>query len=63
MVSESGSLHGEKYFRTVTEEFESARAPFRWRQLVAMARYAASMYGEPTPGYSEAVELLGLPAK
>ncbi len=63
VVSESGSLHGEKYFRTVTEEFESARAPFRWRQLVAMARYAASMYGEPTPGYAEALELLGLSAK
>jgi hypothetical protein len=60
VVSENGSLHGEKYFRTVTEEFEAARAPFRWRQLVAMARYAASMYGEPTPGYSEALQLLGL---
>jgi hypothetical protein len=63
VVSESGSLHGEKYFRTVTEEFEAARAPFRWRQLIAMARYAASMYGEPTPGYAEALELLGLSAK
>jgi hypothetical protein len=63
VISESGSLHGEKYFRTVTEEFESARAPFKWRQLVAMARYAASMYGDPTPGYAEALELLGLSAK
>jgi hypothetical protein len=63
VVSESGSLHGEKFFRTVTEEFEAARAPFRWRQLVGMARYAASMYGEPTPGYAEALELLGLSAK
>ena len=60
VVSESGSLHGEKYFRTVTEEFESTRAPFRWRQLAAMARYAASMYGEPSPGYAEALQLLGL---
>jgi len=61
VVSEHGSLHGEKYFRTVTEEFESTRAPFRWRQLVGMARYAASMYGEPSPGYAEALQLLGLP--
>ena len=63
VVSEHGSLHGEKYFRTVTEEFESARAPFRWRQLIAMARYAASMFGEPSPGYAEALRLLGLDAK
>ena len=63
VLSENGSLHGEKFFRTMTEEFEAARAPFRWRQLVAMARYAASMYGDPTPGYAEALELLGLSAK
>ncbi len=63
VVSESGSLHGEKFFRTVTEEFEAARAPFRWRQLVAMARYSASMYGERTPGYDEALQLLGLEAR
>jgi hypothetical protein len=63
VVSESGSLHGEKFFRTVTEEFEAARAPFKWRHLVGMARYAASMYGDPTPGYGEALELLGLAAK
>ena len=44
----------------MTEEFESMREPFRWRQLVAMARYAASMYGDPTPGYAEALQLLGL---
>jgi hypothetical protein len=62
VVSQHGSLHGEKYFRTVTEEFEATRAPFRWRQLVAMARYAASMYGEPTPGHAEALRLLGLPS-
>jgi hypothetical protein len=60
VLSEHGSLHGEKYFRTVTEEFESGRAPFRFRQLVAMARYAASMYGEASPGYDEALRLLGL---
>ena len=41
-TSKSFSLFetGEKFFRTMTEEFESMRAPFRWRQLVAMARYA-----------------------
>src|SRR5579862_476718 len=60
VVSENGSLHGEKYFRTVTEEFQATRAPFRWRQLIGMARYAASMYGDPTPGYAEALRLLGL---
>jgi hypothetical protein len=60
VISENGSLHGEKYYRTVTEEFGTTRARFRWRQLVGMARYAASMYGEPTPGYAEAVQLLGL---
>ena len=60
MISENGSLHGEKYFRTVTEEFGTTRARFRWRQLVGMARYTASMYGDPTPGYAEAVQLLGL---
>jgi hypothetical protein len=60
VISEDGSLHGEKFFRTVAEEFESGRAPFRWRQLVAMARYSASMYGEASPGYDEALKLLGL---
>jgi hypothetical protein len=63
VISENGSLHGEKFFRTVTEEFEAARAPFKWGQLVGMARYAASMYGDPTPGYAEALDLLGLAAK
>lgn len=61
VISQHGSLHGEKYFGTVSEEFAAARAPFKWRQLVAMARYAASMYGEPSPGYEEAVKLLGVP--
>jgi len=60
VVSEAGSLHGEKFFRTMTEEFEGARTPFKWRHMVAMARYCASMYGDPTPGYAEALQLLGL---
>ncbi|HEX7896491.1 MAG TPA: twin-arginine translocation signal domain-containing protein [Planctomycetota bacterium] len=62
VVSQNGSLHGEKFFGTVSEEFARGRTPFRWRQLVAMARFAASMYGEPTPGYEEATRLLGLPS-
>lgn len=61
VISEHGSLHGEKYFHTVTEEFKTTRSRFRWRQLVGMARYAASMYGAPSPGYAEALQLLGLP--
>jgi len=60
VISENGSKHGEKFFGTVTEEFGKARACFRWRQLVGMARYAASMYGEPAPGQPEAKQLLGL---
>jgi hypothetical protein len=60
VISENGSKHGEKFFGTVTEEFGRARACFRWRQLVGMARYAASMFGEPTPGQPEAKRLLGL---
>jgi hypothetical protein len=60
VVSENGSLHGEKFFGTVREEFRAARARFRWRHLVGMARYAASMYGDPTPGRDEALKLLGL---
>ena len=57
-VSEDGALHGEKYYRTVTEEFETMRPAFRWRQLVALARVTASEYGYPAPGYVQACELL-----
>ena len=52
-VSEDGSLHAEKFYRTVTEEFNSTRKPFRWRQLVALARVTASEFGRPAPGYEE----------
>lgn len=58
VLSEDGALHGEKFFGTVAEEFGAARPPFRWRQLVGMARYAASMVGEPAPGMEEARRLL-----
>ncbi|HVR84699.1 MAG TPA: hypothetical protein VMU54_10335 [Planctomycetota bacterium] len=57
-VSEDGSLHGEKYYRTVSEEFASARPAFRWRQLVALARVTASEYGRPAAGVAEARSLL-----
>jgi hypothetical protein len=57
-VSEDGALHAEKYYRTVTEEFAATRAPFRWWQLVALARVTASAYGQPAPGHAEACQLL-----
>ena len=65
-VSEDGRLHAEKYYRTVCEEFESMRVPFKWRQLVALARVTASAYGydrfdnrgHRAPGYTEACRLL-----
>jgi len=57
-VSEDGSLHAEKFYRTVSEEFASTRAPFRWRHLVALARVTASEYGRPASGMAQARELL-----
>lgn len=57
-TSEDGSLHAEKYFRTVRQEFKTTRPSFRWRQLVALGRVTASEYGRPAPGYKQARELL-----
>jgi hypothetical protein len=57
-TSEDGSLHAEKYYRTVSEEFAATRPAFRWRQLVALARVTASEFGRPAPGMTEARELL-----
>jgi hypothetical protein len=57
-ISEDGALHAEKYYRTCSEEFASARPAFRWRQLVALARVTASAYGYAAPGYKDACELL-----
>ncbi len=57
-VSEDGALHAEKYYRTASEEFAATRPAFRWRQLIALARVTASAYGQPAPGYAEAVRLL-----
>ena len=59
-VSEDGALHAEKFYRTVTEEFNTASAPFRWRHLVALARVTASEFGRPAPGMAEARTLLGV---
>lgn len=60
IISEDGDKHSEKYYRTVTEEFAATRPAFRWRQLVGLARYAASAYGRPAPGYAEVCKLLKL---
>lgn len=65
-VSEDGRLHAEKYYRTVVEEFQTTRPAFRWRQIAALARVTASMYGFSqqdrkegrAPGYEEACKLL-----
>lgn len=57
-ISEDGSLHAEKYFRTATEEFQVTRPELRWKQLMALARVTASEFGQPAPGYAEAVRLV-----
>jgi hypothetical protein len=57
-VTEDGALHAEKYYRTVAEEYANTRPAFRWRQLVALARVAASEYGSPAAGYAQACDLL-----
>ena len=57
-VSEDGALHAEKYYQTVSDEFRTTRAAFRWRQLTALARVTASEFGRPAPGQMEARELL-----
>jgi hypothetical protein len=65
-VGADGRLHGEKHYRTVTEEFATTRPAFRWRQLVALARVTASAYSMAqndkkegrAPGYDEACRLL-----
>jgi hypothetical protein len=59
-TSEDGSLHAEKYFRTVRQEFASSRQAFRWRHLAALARVTASEYGRTAGGYKQARELLKL---
>lgn len=57
-ISEDGALHAEKYYGTVADEFARARAAFKWRQLIALARVTASAYGYAAPGHKEACEVL-----
>ena len=59
-VTEDGSLHAEKFYRTVCEEFAVTRPTFRWRHLVALARVTASEYGRPAAGVAEARTVLKL---
>jgi hypothetical protein len=59
-ISEDGALHAEKYFHTVSEEYERSRAKFRWLHVVALARVTASAGGQPAPGVAEARKLLGV---
>ena len=57
-TSEDGALHAEKYYATTASEFAASRAPFKWRQIIALARVSASAYGFPAPGYKDACEIL-----
>ena len=57
-VSEDGSLHAEKFYRTTSDEFAYTRPAFRWRQMVALARVTASEFGRPAAGMAEAREML-----
>ncbi len=57
-VSQDGALHAEKYFRTVQEEYETARPAHRALHLVALTRVQASSFGFPAPGDEEARKLL-----
>jgi len=59
-VSEDGSLHAEKYYRTVSEEYARGRKSLRWRHVIALARVTASEYGRPAPGYADVCGLLGI---
>ena len=59
-ASEDGALHAEKYYRTVSEDFQLTRPAFRWRHLVALARVTASEFGKRAPGYDQACTLLGV---
>ena len=58
--SEDGSLHAEKYYRTVSDEYATTRPAFRWRHIVGLARVTASEYGRPAPGSAEACRLLNV---
>jgi hypothetical protein len=57
-ISEDGSLHAEKYYRTVAEEYGRTRKAYRWDHVVALARVTASEYGKRAAGYEQACGLL-----
>jgi len=57
-IEADGALHAEKYYRTVREDFASARPAHRWPHVVALARVSASQNGFEAPGLAEARERL-----
>jgi len=57
-VSQDGALHGEKYYKTVSDDFANTRKELRWRHLIGLARVTASEYGREAAGHHEACELL-----
>ena len=59
-TSEFGTLHAEKYYRTVNEEFALTLTAFHLLQLVCMGRVMASSHGNTAAGHNEARHLLGL---
>ncbi len=59
-ISEDGALHHEKFYRTTVEEFNSVRAPFKLRYLIALARVTASGHGYAAPGHADNCRLLGV---
>jgi len=61
-TSEDGALHAEKFYRTTSDEFATARPVFKWRHAVALARVTASEHGRKAPGYEDACKLLKVQA-
>ncbi len=57
-ISQDGALHAEKYYATATDEYNAARAAFKWRHLVSLARVTASAYGFAAPAHKQACEVL-----
>jgi hypothetical protein len=55
-----GRAAREKFYRTCSDEFATARPAFRWRYVTALARVTASEYGTPAAGQAEARSLLGV---
>jgi hypothetical protein len=57
-ISEDGALHAEKYYRTVSDDYQATRPALRWRHVVGLARVTASAFGQPAPGFDEACRLI-----